>query len=150
MRINQELKNNIIIDLNDNLNYKVICDKYKISKNSVYKIKKELEQEYEKESSIEEKESNIEEQEQESNKEDSIDNEIFDIEEFIIIGSSSTIGSSSITDILLFITFLNANKIDSEILLFINTFELNDSDNVKEKIKEYITYFLNVKNIINK
>ena len=82
MRINQELKNNIIIDLNDNLNYKVICDKYKISKNSVYKIKKELEQEYEKESSIEEKESNIEEQEQESNKEDSIDNEIFDIEEF--------------------------------------------------------------------
>ena len=55
-----------------------------------------------------------------------------------------------LTDILLFITFLNANKIDSEILLFINTFELNDSDNVKEKIKEYITYFLNVKNIINK
>jgi Mor family transcriptional regulator len=43
MKINKELKENIITDIKNELNYKEICDKYKISKNSVYKIKKELE-----------------------------------------------------------------------------------------------------------
>ena len=89
MRINQELRDNIIIDIKNEVNYKYICDKYKISKNSVYKIKKELEKENteeEQENTEKENEEELNEEEKENtekeNEDYSVDKEIFDIEEF--------------------------------------------------------------------
>jgi len=51
--------------------------------------------------------------------------------------------------ILLFISFLDSNKIDNQINDFINSFQLNDTQENRDKIKEYIEYFFQIKLIIN-
>ena len=54
-----------------------------------------------------------------------------------------------LSEILLFITFLNKGKINQEIDLLISLFKLNDTIELRENIKEYITYFINVQHILN-
>ena len=51
--------------------------------------------------------------------------------------------------ILLFISFLDLNKIDHQIDDFIKLFYLNNSEENRDKIKEYINYFISIKNILN-
>ena len=51
--------------------------------------------------------------------------------------------------ILLFISFLDNTKIDNQINDFIKLFQLNDSQDNRDKIKEYIEYFFQIKTIIN-
>ena len=51
--------------------------------------------------------------------------------------------------ILLFISFLDHNKIDDQITDFIKLFQLNDTNDNREKIKECIDYFLQIKTILN-
>ena len=51
--------------------------------------------------------------------------------------------------ILLFVSFLDLNKIDNQINDLINLFQLNDNTENKNQIKEYINYFIQVKDIIN-
>ena len=51
--------------------------------------------------------------------------------------------------ILLFISFLDDTKIDNQINDFIKLFQLNDSQDNRDKIKEYIEYFFQIKTIIN-
>ncbi len=51
--------------------------------------------------------------------------------------------------ILLFISFLDFDKMDHQINDFIKLFKLNDTEENKEKIKEYINYFLQIKTILN-
>jgi hypothetical protein len=47
----------------------------------------------------------------------------------------------------MFIILINDNKMDEQIHEFINKFNLNDSEESKNKIKEYYKYFLEVKKI---
>ena len=51
--------------------------------------------------------------------------------------------------ILLFISFLDSNKIDNQIDDFINIFSLTNTEDNRLKIKEYIDYFFQIKTIIN-
>ena len=51
--------------------------------------------------------------------------------------------------ILLFISFLDLNKIDHQITDFVKLFKLNDTEENRDKIKEYIQFFINVKEILN-
>ena len=51
--------------------------------------------------------------------------------------------------ILLLISFLDSNIIDNQIIYFINSFQLNDTQENRDKIKEYIEYFFQIKLIIN-
>ena len=51
--------------------------------------------------------------------------------------------------ILLFISFLDLNKVNEQINDLINLFQLNDTSDNRNKIKEYINYFIQVKDIIN-
>ena len=51
--------------------------------------------------------------------------------------------------ILLFITLLDKNKIDYQINDFINIFSLNNTEENINKIKEYILYFIEIKEILN-
>lgn len=51
--------------------------------------------------------------------------------------------------ILLFISFLDLNKIEHQIDDFIKLFYLNQNEENRDKIKEYINYFINIKNILN-
>ena len=53
-------------------------------------------------------------------------------------------------EILLFISFLQPDKINGEIDLLIKNFNLQDNEEVKNKILNYILYFIEVKKIINK
>ena len=51
--------------------------------------------------------------------------------------------------ILLFISFLNEDKIDHQIDDFENLFKLKHTEESRLKIKDYITFFLSVKEILN-
>jgi hypothetical protein len=51
--------------------------------------------------------------------------------------------------ILLFISFLDHNKIDDQIIDFIKLFQLNDNNENRNEIKKYIDYFLQIKAILN-
>ena len=51
--------------------------------------------------------------------------------------------------ILLFISLLDKNKFNHQIDNFIKLYSLEDSDNNRETIKEYLNYFINVKEILN-
>ena len=51
--------------------------------------------------------------------------------------------------ILLFISFLDLNKVNEQINDLINLFQLNDTSDNRLKIREYINYFIQVKDIIN-
>jgi hypothetical protein len=51
--------------------------------------------------------------------------------------------------ILMFISFINTNKINHQIDDFIILFNLKDSNENRDKIKEYIDYFIQIKNILN-
>ena len=51
--------------------------------------------------------------------------------------------------ILLFISFLDLNKIDHQINDFISLFKLSDTQENRHKIFNYIQFFINVKDILN-
>ena len=51
--------------------------------------------------------------------------------------------------ILLFINFLDLNKVEDQIDDFIKMFKLNNSEQNRSEIKKYIDYFIEVKKIIN-
>ena len=85
-------------------------------------------------------------------------NKIKDLGEFLISICNDDNKKQNIIDslielpsykILLFVSFLDLNKIDNQISDLINLFQLNDTNENRQKIKEYINYFIEVKNIIN-
>ena len=85
-------------------------------------------------------------------------NKIKDLGEFLLSFCENETKKQDIKDalidlpfykILLFISFLDNNKIDNQINDFITLFQLNDSQENREKIKEYIEYFFQIKSIIN-
>ena len=51
--------------------------------------------------------------------------------------------------IIMFISFLNEDKIDNQIDDFENLFKLNKSIESRLKIREYINYFIQIKDILN-
>ena len=51
--------------------------------------------------------------------------------------------------ILLFISFLDLNKIDHQITDFISLFKLNDTEENRIKIFNYIQFFISVKEILD-
>ena len=51
--------------------------------------------------------------------------------------------------IILFINFLDLKKMDDQINDFIKLFSLNDTEESRNKIKEYLNYFIEVKEILN-
>ena len=51
--------------------------------------------------------------------------------------------------ILLFVSFLDLEKVEYQISDFIILFKLIDTYDNREKIKEYINYFLEIKKILN-
>lgn len=53
-------------------------------------------------------------------------------------------------EILLFISFLNVNKINDEISLLFQQFNLEDNEVNRKQVLSYINYFIEVKDIINK
>ena len=51
--------------------------------------------------------------------------------------------------ILLFISFLDLDKIDHQISDFVTLFKLNDTNENRIEIKKYIDYFIDIKKILN-
>ena len=51
--------------------------------------------------------------------------------------------------VLLFISFIDPNKIEHQINDFIKLFHINDSNENRDKIKQYIKYFISIKNVLN-
>ena len=62
---------------------------------------------------------------------------------------NKSIKDLSIDKILLFVMFLDTNKIDAQINDFIKQFSLTDNLENREKIDTYLKYFLNVSKILN-
>ena len=62
---------------------------------------------------------------------------------------NDTLISLPLYKILLFISILDKNKFNHQIDNFVKSFSLEDSDNNREIIKEYLNYFINVKEILN-
>ena len=52
--------------------------------------------------------------------------------------------------IMLFINFLDKKQIDNQIDDFVKLFSLQNNQDNRNKIKEYIDYFIEVKDILNK
>ncbi len=52
-------------------------------------------------------------------------------------------------EIMLFITFLDLTKIDTYINDFINSYSIEDTIDIRNKIKDYLEYFIKVKDIIS-
>ena len=85
-------------------------------------------------------------------------NKIKDLGEFLISICENDNKKKDIIDslielpsykILLFISFLDLNKVDNQISDFIQLFQLVDNTENRDEIKKYINYFIEVKNIIN-
>jgi hypothetical protein len=51
--------------------------------------------------------------------------------------------------ILLFISFINKERIDNQIEDFLKIYGIVDTKEIREKIKDSLNYFINVKNILN-
>ena len=51
-------------------------------------------------------------------------------------------------EIMLFISFLNINKIDEYCNQFIQTYKIVETEEIREKIKDYIIYFITIKDLI--
>jgi hypothetical protein len=51
--------------------------------------------------------------------------------------------------VLLFISFIDHNKIDTQITEFIKIFSINDTQETRNEMKKHIEYFLEVKKILN-
>jgi hypothetical protein len=51
--------------------------------------------------------------------------------------------------ILLFVSFIDKNKIDLQINDFIKLFQIKDTEDIRNTIKTYIDYFIEVKQILN-
>lgn len=52
-------------------------------------------------------------------------------------------------EIMLFISFLNINKIDEYCNQFIQTYQIVETEEIRETIKDYIIYFLTIKDLIS-
>ena len=85
-------------------------------------------------------------------------NKIKDLGEFLLSICENETKKQDIKDalidlpfykILLFISFLDNSKIDNQINDFIKLFSLQDNEENRLKIKEYIEYFFQIKTIIN-
>ena len=63
---------------------------------------------------------------------------------------NESIKNMSMYKMMLFINFLDESKIDTQINDFVKLFSLEDSQSNKDHIKDYILYFIKVKNILNK
>jgi Ca2+-binding EF-hand superfamily protein len=59
------------------------------------------------------------------------------------------IGSLRYYEILMFITFLDSNKLDNYINDLINTVNIPDNEEIRYEIKEYLKWFMNVREILN-
>ena len=49
----------------------------------------------------------------------------------------------------MFLTFLDPNKLDSYTNELLNSIHIQDDEEIKNTIKDYLNYFLSVKQIIN-
>jgi hypothetical protein len=85
-------------------------------------------------------------------------NKINELGEYLISNCNNTNKQNDIrtalTDlptykVLLFVSFIDHNKIDTQINEFIKLFNINDSQDIRNEIKTYLEYFLEVKNILN-
>ena len=85
-------------------------------------------------------------------------NKIKDLGEFLLSICQNETKKQDIKDalidlpfykILLFISFLDNNKIDNQINDFVKLLCLEQSNDNSEKIKEFIEYFIQIKSIIN-
>ena len=61
-----------------------------------------------------------------------------------------SIKNMSMCKMMLFINFLDESKIDAQINDFVKLFSLENNQGNKDHIKDYIVYFIKVKNILNK
>lgn len=52
-------------------------------------------------------------------------------------------------EIMMFLTFLDPNKLDSYTNELMNSIHIQDSEEIRNSIKDYLNYFLSVKQIIN-
>jgi hypothetical protein len=59
------------------------------------------------------------------------------------------LGNLKFYELMLFITFLDNNRLDHYINELMNTINLQDSEEIRLSIKEYLIYFINVKQIFN-
>ena len=55
-----------------------------------------------------------------------------------------SISNLNFMEVMFFITFFNKNKIDCEINNFINKFDIDNSEETKNGIKEHLDYFIQV------
>ena len=62
---------------------------------------------------------------------------------------NDTLISLPLYKILLFISILDKNKFNHQIDNFVKSFDLDNNENNREIIKEYLNYFINVKEILN-
>ena len=52
-------------------------------------------------------------------------------------------------EIMLFISFLNINKVNEYCDQFIHTYQIVESEEIRDKIKNYIIYFISIKELIS-
>ena len=52
-------------------------------------------------------------------------------------------------EIMLFISFLNINKIDEYCNQFITTYKIVETEEIRNTIKDYIIYFISIKELIS-
>ena len=50
---------------------------------------------------------------------------------------------------MLFISFLNINKVNEYCDQFIDTYKIDESEEIRETIKDYIIYFISIRNLIS-
>ncbi len=52
-------------------------------------------------------------------------------------------------EIMLFISFLNINKVNEYCDQFIDTYKIEETEQIRETIKDYILYFISIRDLIS-
>ena len=52
-------------------------------------------------------------------------------------------------EIMLFISFLNINKVNEYCNQFIDTYKIDETEQIRETIKDYILYFISIRDLIS-
>ena len=52
-------------------------------------------------------------------------------------------------EIMLFVSFLNINRINEYCDQFIHTYKINETPEIREKINDYLIYFISIKELMN-
>ena len=52
-------------------------------------------------------------------------------------------------EIMIFISFLNVDKVNEYCDQFINTYKIDETEEIREKIKDYIIYFISIRDLIS-